>query len=75
MKKILFVAASLRIGGMERVLVDIANELIKDYDITIFTIYLKLEKNCPIFIVNIALINGKPVVLRELCIAIMLAER
>lgn len=38
MKKILFVAASLRIGGMERVLVDISNELVKrNYDVTILT--------------------------------------
>ena len=38
MKKILFVAASLRIGGMERVLVDIANALSKrEYDVTIIT--------------------------------------
>ena len=38
MKKILFVASSLRIGGMERVLVDIANALSsRGYDITIIT--------------------------------------
>ena len=37
-KKILFVASSLGIGGMERVLVDISNELVKrDYDVTIIT--------------------------------------
>lgn len=38
MKKILFVAASLQVGGMERVLTDIANALVKrDFDVTIVT--------------------------------------
>ena len=38
MKKILFVASSLSIGGMERVLVDIANSLVGDhYDVSIIT--------------------------------------
>ncbi len=40
MKKIIFGITSLTIGGAERVLVDIANQL-NDYDITIFTIYAK----------------------------------
>lgn len=39
MKKIIFGITSLNIGGAERVLVDIANELVKKYDITIFTLY------------------------------------
>lgn len=40
MKKILFGITSLNIGGAERVLIDLVNELSKkDYDITIFTIY------------------------------------
>ena len=39
MKKILFGITSLTIGGAERVLVDLANELCNDYNITIFTIY------------------------------------
>ena len=38
-KRICFGITKLGIGGAERVLIDIANELIKDYDITIFTIY------------------------------------
>ena len=38
-KRICFGITKLGIGGAERVLVDIANELIKDYYITIFTIY------------------------------------
>ena len=38
-KRICFGITKLGIGGAERVLVDITNELIKDYDITIFTIY------------------------------------
>ena len=38
MKKILFVASSLQVGGMERVLTDIANALVKrDFDVTIVT--------------------------------------
>lgn len=38
MKKILFVASSLRVGGMERVLTDVANALVdRDYDVTILT--------------------------------------
>ena len=38
-KRICFGITKLGIGGAERVLVDITNELIKDYDITVFTIY------------------------------------
>ena len=47
MKKIIFGITSLTIGGAERVLVDIANELCEKYDITIFTIYPngEFEKN------------------------------
>lgn len=46
MKKIVFGITSLTIGGAERVLVDIANQLQED-NITIFTIYAKgdFEKN------------------------------
>lgn len=43
MKKILFGITSLTLGGAERVLVDIVNELASKYDITIFTIYAKGE--------------------------------
>ena len=43
MKKILFGITGLTIGGAERVLVDLANELSKNYDITIFTLYAKGE--------------------------------
>ena len=43
MKKILFGITGLTIGGAERVLVDLANELSKSYDITIFTLYAKGE--------------------------------
>ena len=39
MKKIVFGITSLGIGGAERVLVDIANKLKDEYDITIFTLY------------------------------------
>lgn len=39
MKKLLFGITSLTIGGAERVLVDLANELCEKYEITIFTIY------------------------------------
>lgn len=39
MKKILFGITGLTLGGAERVLVDIANRLCNEYDITIFTIY------------------------------------
>ena len=49
MKKIVFGITSLTLGGAERVLVDIANELSKsqEYQITIQTIYGQgeLEKN------------------------------
>ena len=41
MKRIVFGITSLTLGGAERVLVDIANRLKDDYDITIFTIYGK----------------------------------
>lgn len=43
MKKLLFGITSLTIGGAERVLVDLANELCDKYEITIFTIYPKGE--------------------------------
>lgn len=43
MKKILFGITSLTLGGAERVLVDIANQLCEKYEITIFTIYAKGE--------------------------------
>lgn len=39
MKKLLFGITSLTIGGAERVLVDLTNELCDKYEITIFTIY------------------------------------
>ena len=39
MKKILFGITALSLGGAERVLVDVANSLCNEYDITIFTIY------------------------------------
>lgn len=47
MKKILFGITSLTLGGAERVLVDIVNQLSDIFDITIFTIYGKgeLEKS------------------------------
>ena len=46
MKKILFGITSLTLGGAERVLVDLANELCEKFEITIFTIYAngELEK-------------------------------
>lgn len=49
MKKLLFGITSLTIGGAERVLVDLANELCEKYEITIFTIYPngEFEKNLP----------------------------
>ena len=37
-KKILFGITSLKLGGAERVLVDIVNNLCDKYDITIFTL-------------------------------------
>ncbi len=43
MKKIIFGITSLTLGGAERVLVDIANELSNKYEIEIFTIYAKGE--------------------------------
>lgn len=42
-KKIVFGITGLTVGGAERVLVDLANRLSGDYDITIFTIYAKGE--------------------------------
>ena len=41
--KVLFGITSLTLGGAERVLVDLANKLNDEYDITIFTIYPKGE--------------------------------
>lgn len=47
MKRLLFGITSLTIGGAERVLVDLVNELCDKYEITIFTIYPngEFEKN------------------------------
>lgn len=42
-KKIVFGITGLTLGGAERVLVDIVNELSKKYDITLFTLYGKGE--------------------------------
>jgi len=39
MKKLLFGITSLTLGGAERVLVDLTNELCEKYEITIFTLY------------------------------------
>ena len=56
-KKICFGITKLGIGGAERVLVDIVNELSKEFDITVFTIYgggeLEKELSNNIEIVNI----------------------
>lgn len=56
MKKLLFGITGLTLGGAERVLVDIVNELSNKYDITIFTLYGKgeFEKELPN---NVKLIN------------------
>lgn len=49
MKNILFGITSLTLGGAEKVLIDIINELNYEYKITVFTLYGKgeLEKNLP----------------------------
>lgn len=39
MKKVVFGITGLTLGGAERVLVDIANHIAGDYDVTIFTLY------------------------------------
>lgn len=50
-KKILFILPTLTVGGVERVLVNLANELTNHFDITIITIYdyfdlaLRLDKS------------------------------
>ena len=41
MKKVLFGITNLSIGGAERVLVDIVNEISTNYKIDIFTIYAR----------------------------------
>ncbi|MBR1653896.1 MAG: glycosyltransferase [Clostridia bacterium] len=43
MRKIIFGITGLTLGGAERVLVDIANELSEEFDVTIFTLYGKGE--------------------------------
>lgn len=43
MKKIIFGITGLTLGGAERVLVDLCNQLVNKFDITIFTIYSKGE--------------------------------
>lgn len=57
MKKILFGITSLGLGGAERVLVDLANRISNDYEITILTIYgrgeLEKELNDNIKIISI----------------------
>ncbi len=61
MKKILFGITNLTIGGAERVLVDIANELSKDYEVTIFSIYNggELRKQLNTNIHTICMFNKK----------------
>lgn len=48
MKKILFGITSLKIGGAERVLIDMVNNLCEKFDITIFTLYGNGELECQI---------------------------
>lgn len=59
MKKIIFGITGLTLGGAERVLVDIANELSNKYDITIFTLYgngeLEKELNMNVKLINMLL--------------------
>lgn len=43
MKKIVFGITSLGLGGAERVLVDLANRLVNEYEVTIFMLYGKGE--------------------------------
>lgn len=43
MKKVVFGITCLELGGAERVLIDIVNNLVDKYDITIFTLYGKGE--------------------------------
>lgn len=59
MKKIAFFITSLNIGGAERVLVDLVNNLNNKYDITVITLYGRgeLEKELKCKIVNI---NSNP---------------
>ena len=56
MNKILFGITSLTLGGAERVLVDLANELSKKYEITIWTLYgngeLEKELNSKVIVKN-----------------------
>ena len=56
MKKIIFGITDLSLGGAERVLVDLTNELSNKYDITIFTLYpngnLEKELNKNIKLIN-----------------------
>lgn len=61
MKKVLFGITSLGLGGAERVLVDLCNELSKEYDITIFTIYSngEMEKQLSTNVKIKSLINKK----------------
>ncbi len=57
MKKVLFGITSLTLGGAERVLVDLANRICKDYEVSILTIYdkgeLKKQLNKKINIISI----------------------
>ena len=48
-KKVVFGITNLEIGGAERILVDLCNELCDDYDITIFTVYGKGELQKELF--------------------------
>lgn len=57
MKKVIFGITSLTIGGAERVLVDLANKLQENYEITIFTLYddgeLKKELNSNVKLISL----------------------
>ncbi len=70
MKKIVFFSKNLKIGGMEKSLVLLLNELSKDYDITLVleenTGVLKDSLNASIKVKEYSLSNSKNVLLRKI---------
>ena len=70
MKKIVFFSKNLKIGGMEKSLVLLLNELSKKYDVTLVleenTGVLKNSLNTPIKVIEYTLSNDKNILLRKI---------
>lgn len=79
MKKIVFGITSLNLGGAERVLVDITNELCSKYDITIFCLYgngeMEKQLNSKVKVTHVYNNSYRDMsFLKKICISIQMAN-